>query len=153
MIKLFALSLFSLTLFRAAGCGDDEQAAAAAAADCGQEIQVRNPLPRLTTDDYQIVDASVEGRCLSVTISATGCSSEAWRVALHTTGEIAESSPTRTDALLVFDDGVGENEMTCQAIIEETYRFDLTPYLGDGALPTTFSITGTEITLSIGADE
>lgn len=155
MIKIFALSLFSLTLFRAAGCGDDERPSdgTVAADGCGQEIQIRHPLPRLTTDDYQIVDASVEGRCLSVTISATGCSSEAWRVGLHTTGEVAESSPTQTSALLVFDDGVGDDEMTCQAIIEETYRFDLTPYLSDGALPTTFSITGTETTLSIGADE
>ena len=151
MIKLFTLSLFSLTLFRAAGCGNEESAGAGTAVtDCGQEIQVRHPLPRLTSDNYQIVEASVDGRCLSVTISATGCSSQAWRVGLHTTGEVAESSPTQTSALLVFDDGVGENEMTCQAIIEETYRFDLTPYLDEGDLPTTFTLTGTETTLSIG---
>ena len=120
--------------------------------DCGPAIQLRDPLPRLTSDYFSIVDASVEDFCLSVTISATGCSTGAWEVNLHSTGAVAESYPTQTEALLVFDDGVGENEMTCQAMIEETYQFDLSPYLASGALPTTFTLTGTDTSIAIGEE-
>ncbi|PPK88189.1 hypothetical protein CLV84_1154 [Neolewinella xylanilytica] len=147
MVKTLSITLFALTLFRSAGCSDDARETVRTT-DCGPVIQVRDPMPRLTSDAYTVVGASADGLCLSVTISATGCSSEPWRVALHTDGAVAESSPTQTTALLVFDDGVGENEMTCQAIIEETYQFDLGPYLAD-ALPTTFSLTGTETTVEI----
>ncbi|MGB3800649.1 MAG: hypothetical protein WA952_12615 [Lewinella sp.] len=149
MIKLPLLSLFFLALVRTAGCDKNEALPAASqVSDCGVLIQVRDPMPRLTSDDYQIVGATAEGLCLSVTISATGCSSDAWRVALHTSGRIEDSSPAQGDALLVFDDGVGENEMTCQAIIEETYQFDLSPYLA-GSAPSVLTLTGTDTTVEI----
>ncbi|WP_157975937.1 hypothetical protein [Lewinella sp. IMCC34191] len=150
-MKISVFSLLLVALVRSAGCNTDtESPAETTVSDCGALIQVRDPMPRLTSDDYQVVNAEVDGLCLSVTISATGCSSQAWRVALHTSGAVAESSPTQTDALLVFDDGVGENEMTCQAIMEETYQFDLSPYLAD-ALPTVFTLTGTETSVAIPA--
>ena len=122
---------------------------AAETSDCGQPIRVRHPLPRLTSDFFRVADASVEGLCLSVTVAATGCGSEGWSAALHTDGLVAESSPTQTQALLVFDDGVGEDGITCQAIVEQTFTFDLSPYLTEASLPTVFRLTGTEITLTI----
>ncbi|NJB84468.1 hypothetical protein GGR26_000213 [Lewinella marina] len=148
-MKLLFLPLFFLALLRADGCDKSDAGTAPAVTDCGTEIQVRDPLPRLTSDAFSVVSATAEGSCLTVTISATGCSAQAWQLRLWTDGQVRESSPTQTSALLVFDDGVGENEMTCQAIIEESYRFDLTPYLEAGSRPTTLELTGTGTTVRI----
>ena len=147
-MKNLLLPLLSV-LGLAACVRPDTTVANAASSDCGVLIQVRDPMPRLTSDFFQVVAATVEDRCLSVTISATGCSSDAWRVALHTDGRVAESSPTQTQALLVLDDGVEEDGVTCQMIIEETYTFDLQPYLTDAVLPTSFSLTGTDTVLEV----
>ncbi|WP_116126667.1 hypothetical protein [Lewinella sp. IMCC34183] len=145
-MKLLLLPLFALSLFRTAGCGDENpDTVAPALTDCGPAIRVRNPLPRLTTDDFRVVEASADGLCLSVTLSATGCSSQAWKVTLWAEGEPGDAP----GGILIFDDGVGENEMTCQAIVEETYTFDLTPYLGDGPRPATFGLPGSEVTVEL----
>ena len=142
-----------LAIFSLAACVRPDTAAAEApnATGCGPSIQVRDPMPRLTSDFFEIVQATVADRCLTVKLSASGCSTEFWRVALHTDGRVAESSPTQSQALLVFDDGVEEDGVTCQMIIEQSYTFDLAPYLTDAVLPTRFSLTGTEITLDIAA--
>lgn len=150
-MKLLFLPLFVMALVRSAGCGDGKADTAPRVTDCGTEIQVRDPLPRMTSDNFQVVSARAEGQCLTVTISATGCSAAGWQLALWSTGEIRESLPTQTSALLIFDDGVGANEMTCQAIIEETYQFDLAPLLADGDLPTQLELTGTETTVLVEA--
>ncbi|THH40678.1 hypothetical protein [Neolewinella litorea] len=148
-MKIILLPLFFLALVRTDGCDKSKAEPAPAVTDCGTEIQVRNPLPRLTSDNFSVVSAEAEGSCLTVTISATGCSAQAWQLRLWTDGTVRESYPTQTAALLIFDDGVGENEMTCQAIIEATYQFDLSPYLDDQNLPTTFELTGTGTTVDI----
>ena len=145
-MKLFLLPLFALSLFRAAGCGDENlDATAPALTDCGPAIQVRNPMPRFKSDNFRVVNASADGLCLSVTLSATGCSSEAWKLALWAEGEPG----TEAYGMLVFDDGVGGDEMTCQSIVEETYRFDLTPYLGEVPRPVTFGMSGTDMQVTI----
>ena len=153
MIK-FLLPLFALSLFRAAGCHDpaSDSAAVAPVTDCGPAIQVRNPLPRLTSDGFTVVSAEATGRCLTVTISATGCSTENWQVNLWANEETAADPANTPGGLLVFDDGVGADEMTCQAIMEATYQFDLSPYLPAERLPATFALTGTETTVTITAD-
>ena len=131
---------------------DTSAAPAATATDCGPSIQVRDPMPRLTSDFFEIVEATVHDRCLSVRLSASGCSSDFWKVALHTDGRVAESSPTQTQALLVFDDGVEEDGVTCQMVLEKTFTFDLGPYLTDAVLPTSFSLTGTDTVVEVTTD-
>ncbi len=145
-MKLLLLPLFALSLFRTSGCSKDADVAATAPlTECGAPIKVRNPLPRFTTDNFTVVSVSADGRCLTVTLSATGCSSEGWRLDLW-----AEGQPgPETGGLLIFDDGVGEDEMTCQAIVEKTYQFDLTPFLGPTPLPVNFSLGGSDVSVEI----
>ncbi len=153
-MKFLFLFLFFSAVVRTAGCDKSaaSPASATALADCGPAIQVRNPLPRLTSDGFTVVYAEASGTCLSVTISATGCSSEGWRVNLWANEETPDAPSATPGGLLIFDDGVGADEMTCQAIVEETYEFDLSPYLTEDRLPASFTIMGTETTVTVEAN-
>lgn len=151
-MKFLRLLFFAALPLAACVRPDTTGADVPAGTDCGTLIQVRDPLPRLTSDFFEIVEATVDGRCLAVKLSASGCSTDSWRVALHTDGRVAESSPTQTQALLIFDDGVEEDGVTCQMIIEQTFTFDLSPYLTDAVLPTSFSLTGTDTVVEVTTD-
>ncbi|MGB3800647.1 MAG: hypothetical protein WA952_12605 [Lewinella sp.] len=117
--------------------------------ECGAPIRIVDALVEIETDDYRLLDLSVDDRCLSVRISATGCSAANFAMDLLTRGEVKESSPTQTSARLIFDDGVPAGDVTCQAEVEQTFSFDLAAYLTDGALPTNFTLTGLDTTLLI----
>ncbi|PPK88187.1 hypothetical protein CLV84_1152 [Neolewinella xylanilytica] len=117
--------------------------------ECGQPIQIVDALVELQTDDYTLLELTVEDRCLTVRIAATGCSGDQFGMDLLTRGQIAESTPTQTSARLIFDDNVTSGDVTCQAEFERQFSFDLLPYLNDGALPTRFSLIGLDTTLSI----
>ena len=151
MLKLFFLPLVALSLFRAAGCRDaaTDTAATLPASDCGEAIQIRNPLPRLTSDNFTVTEASADGNCLSVTLQATGCSAEAWTARLWAAERVPGEDVQTPAALLVFDDGVGEDEMTCQAIVEHTFQFDLTPYVETVPGATELDLTGTGTTVTL----
>ena len=151
-MKNFLWTMLAILSLAACVRPDTSGAGASSSSDCGALIQVRDPMPRLTSDFFEIVEATVDDRCLSVKLSASGCSTDFWKVALHTDGRVAESSPTQTQALLVFDDGVEEDGVTCQMIIEQTFTFDLSPYLTDAVLPTSFSLTGTDTVVEVTAD-
>ena len=154
-MKFLLPFLFFSAVVRTAGCDKSDDAAAAPVATevsaCGPAIQVRNPLPRLTSDPFTVVSAEAEGRCLTVVLSATGCSAEGWRVDLWANEETPGEPSVTPGGLLIFDDGVGPDEMTCQAIVEQRYQFDLSPYLTDDRLPATFTLMGTETKVTVGA--
>ena len=126
-------------LFVLSGCSEKEEAARPA---CGQAIVIGDVLVAREFDHFTLLSSSITDRCLEVTIAATGCSSQDWKMDLFTFGEVAESVPTQTSARLLFDDGLGDGDITCQALVEATYYFDLTPYLTDDVLPTEFSLVG-----------
>lgn len=108
--------------------------------DCGPAITDVPEFSIPSGDWFDMIDLSVEGTCLTVTVGASGCSSEAWTMDLVTDGSIAESFPTMTSAQLIFNDAV-DGEVSCQAYFNETYLFDLSAYLG-GALPTNLTVIG-----------
>lgn len=110
---------------------------------CGSAIIIDADRMDADSDGFAIVDATVEGTCLTVTIATTGCSSQGWELDLVTSGNIAESLPTQSGARLIFANPAAGG-ITCQAEIQETYVFDLSDYLTAGALPTLFTLEGRE---------
>ena len=119
-------------------CQDDDDLAPGN--DCGPAIDIVQEFTIPGGDDFDLVDLSVEGMCLTVTAGASGCSSDNWTMDLVTDGSVAESLPTMTSAQFVFDDGV-DGGATCLAYFNETYSFDLSSYLA-GALPTNLTVIG-----------
>lgn len=147
-MKTAYLSLLVLLIFTCGACQDDDDTGRLANCE-GELIQiVADPLSP-ASDTYGISDVKAQGLCLSFTLTKTGCGSDAWTADLLTNGLVAESLPTQTGARIVFDDGVEDGGVICQAEISKEFTFDLSPYLGEGALPTTFTLIGTGQVLSI----
>lgn len=118
------------------------------AQNCGPDIEINADRVNDASDNFALVAANVEGKCLTVTIAATGCGSDAWKLELVTDGAIAESLPTQSAARLLFTDPAAGG-ITCQAEIQATYEFDLSDYLTDEVLPTELSLLDNDMTLSI----
>lgn len=110
---------------------------------CGSAIIIDADRVNADSDGFALVNASVEGKCLEVTIATTGCSTQGWELDLVTDGSIAESLPTQSSARLIFTNPAAGG-ITCQAEIQETYVFDLSDYLTAGALPTQLRLAGTD---------
>lgn len=115
---------------------------------CGSAIIIDADRVNDPSDGFGLLEASVEGKCLTVTIATTGCSAQGWELDLVTSGNIAESLPTQSGARLIFTNPAAGG-ITCQAEIQETYVFDLSGYLTEGALPTRFTLDGTDRVLEI----
>ncbi|WP_020570065.1 hypothetical protein [Neolewinella persica] len=115
---------------------------------CGPAIDINADRANDATDNFALLDANVAGKCLTVTIAATGCGSQAWQLDLVTDGAIGESLPTQSAARLLFTDPAAGG-ITCQAEIQATYEFDLSNYLTDEVLPTQFSLLDTGLSFSI----
>lgn len=139
---------FLLLLAFLASCEKDADNAPKSNDECGPAIQIVDVITTVEDDDFAILSVAEEDLCLTVTIAATGCGSDNWTLDLLTFGEVAESLPTQTSAFFRFDDGIESGSFTCQAEIQATYSFDLTPYLAD-ALPTILRLSDTveEVTI------
>ena len=135
-----SILLFFAMLFFAA-CQDDDHVLPRLPDDCVTPILLTTQTDAPESDFFDLAEVSTDGTCLSVTIGASGCSSEGWSMTLRSNGEVAESSPTQTAARLIFDDGV-EGGVSCLAYFTVTYNFDLSDYLTAGALPSNLSLTG-----------
>ena len=135
------LPIFCLLPLLFTSCSDDDDPIRPRT--CGPAITVGGGLITQEFDAFELVDATVNGQCLEVTIAATSCSSAGWSMELFTFGEVAESMPTQTSARLLFDDALDEVAFTCQVLLTETYTFDLSDYLTPDVLPTRFTLTGT----------
>ncbi|MEM1360062.1 MAG: hypothetical protein AAGF89_17775, partial [Bacteroidota bacterium] len=150
MKNVFFFFLFPL-VFACTACQDDDDIVPLPSdPNCNGELVkiVADPLGPVS-DTYGLSNVQIEGLCLSFTLTKTGCGSDGWTADLLTDGAVAESLPTQTAVRIVFDDGIDNGGVTCQAEISREFTFDLTPYLGEGALPTTLSFLDTDETLAI----
>lgn len=73
------------------------------------------------TDYYQILQASIEGDTLRVTIQSSGCDGSEWVVKLVDSGAIAESYPVQRFAKISL-----KNEELCDAIVTKNFTFNIT---------------------------
>jgi hypothetical protein len=140
------LLIFSLfVLLALSSCADDDDTFAPS--DCGPLINTVGSIDGLGSgDQFDISSTSVDGLCLSIEVSATGCNPEEWTAELVTDSSVGESTPTQTTARFVFDDQLPEDAITCLAILSKTFTFDLSPYLTTEVLPSNLTILGPDTT-------
>ncbi|HQW69918.1 MAG TPA: hypothetical protein PLH25_09640 [Flavobacterium sp.] len=89
------------------------------------------------TANYMITNVVLNGDCLSVTISSSGCSGETWDVELISSNSILESFPVQRLVKIELD-----NPEVCLAIVQKTVSFDLTPFQVDGQNQVILNIDG-----------
>ncbi|MEO0734072.1 MAG: hypothetical protein AAFZ52_14650, partial [Bacteroidota bacterium] len=130
-------------------CLDDDDATPQLS-NCGPAITIVADPAIPTSDRYAITAATIDRLCLTVTLSATGCSTTNWQAEIVTDGAVAESLPTQSAARIILDDGVADGNPICQAEVSRTFSFDLTPYLGDGgSRPSTLRLLGTDRVVTV----
>ena len=73
-------------------------------------------------DQVEIIDMKIEGNCLKIKFSASGCSGNSWNVKLIGLGNYDKSSPPQTTLRLSLD-----NKEICTAVITKEVSFNLDP--------------------------
>lgn len=69
---------------------------------------------------FTLTDMSIDGDCLKIKISASGCSGETWIVKLIDSGVVAESNPCQMYLRISL-----ENYEACEAWITKEYSFNI----------------------------
>lgn len=114
-------------------CDDDE-----IQAPCGQTVVVDSGFYETAESEvFEIQETNVEGNCLVINLSASGCDGNSWSVVLVDSSNIAESSPEQRYLRLVFT-----NTELCDAIVSQQRSFDLTAIQVDGSNDIILNIEG-----------
>ncbi len=75
-----------------------------------------------TTDFFTLIEVNVEGDCMNIKYSSSGCSGESWVMELIDAEVIKETNPAQRDLRLIL-----KNEEACQAVFTKDISFDLAP--------------------------
>ena len=71
-------------------------------------------------DDVSILDMEIDGDCLKISFSASGCDGSTWIVKLIDSGMTFYTSPPQKDLILSL-----ENNELCDAVISKEISFDI----------------------------
>ncbi len=141
----FLVALSFIVLSVVPSCNGDEDVLLPL--PCDDQIETISSINDLDSGDgFAISSMFLDGSCLLVEVSGTGCNPDEWTAQLVTDGSVAESSPTQTVARFVFDNQMPEDSIICQALSSVLYSFDLSPYLSPEVLPSNFTVLGPDTT-------
>ncbi|MFT4568686.1 MAG: hypothetical protein ACI9FN_003655 [Saprospiraceae bacterium] len=88
---------------------------------CDELVQINDDAYDKGPKDFiNIVDASLEGDCLTIFYSASGCSGDSWEVNLYDSGAVAESEPEQRYLRLSM-----MNPEACLAVFTKERSFDI----------------------------
>ncbi|WP_431159318.1 hypothetical protein [Winogradskyella poriferorum] len=88
---------------------------------------------------FEIISANIEGDCLNIEISASGCSGETWQIELFSNTVINESLPVQRGLKLILT-----NNEACLAVFTRQTSFDLTTLQVEGENEINFNLEGFE---------
>ncbi|MFK7781131.1 hypothetical protein [Psychroserpens sp.] len=92
-----------------------------APAECDQQAVIDDVFfDTAVSADYALVGYSVDGDCLTIEISASGCDGGTWSMVLVDSGDVAESSPEQRYLKFIFT-----NNEACLAVFSQSRSFDL----------------------------
>lgn len=114
--RLLSLLCFAL-LFMNTQCDEDNEIET----PCGQSVIIDSGFYDTAESSlYNLISAEIEGNCLTINISASGCDGNSWSMVLVDSGAVAESSPEQRFLKFVFT-----NEEVCLAVFSQERSFDL----------------------------
>lgn len=124
-MKLF-LTLLSCLFLVTISCSDDDKKTVNSNCDKQALVFSDDNFQDVITANYMITNVVLNGDCLSVAISSSGCSGETWDVELISSNSILESFPVQRLVKIEL-----ENPEVCLAIVQKTVSFDLAPFQVD----------------------
>ena len=91
---------------------------------CGVPVVVNDQLyDELKSDPHEISDVTIDGDCLQMTLTASGCDGDTWEMMLIGSSMVAESLPEQRYLRLSF-----RQTEACLAVISKEVKFDITPF-------------------------
>ena len=133
----------SVFLLLSISCSDDDKKTIDSNCDKQAQVVSDTNFQDIITANYMITNVVLNGDCLSVTISSSGCSGETWDVELISSNSILESFPVQRLVKIELD-----NPEVCLAIVQKTVSFDLAPFQVDGPNQVILNIDGWNETIN-----
>lgn len=128
----FNVLLLLALLFLNMQCDDDMQPSIA----CDAETIVDNELYENTQSAfYTFGNVEINGDCLSITISSSGCSGETWELELVGSEGVMGSFPVQRNIKVVLT-----NNEACLAVFSREWTFDLLPLQVNGESQVTLNL-------------
>jgi len=131
--KLFTLLISALFL----SCNFDVDCPADAIT-CGPSAGIVNEqtFNAIPTNNYSISNVVLNGNCLTITISSSGCSADSWIMNLSSINAFYTVFPMQRVAKIELI-----NNQDCAAVFQKTVTFDLTPFkiIGQNSVQITLS--------------
>ena len=78
---------------------------------------------QINTNNYSITNVVLNGDCLEITVSSSGCNPNNWDMNFVASEVVVETLPNQWNAKVELI-----NNEACQAVFQETVSFDLTPF-------------------------
>ncbi len=115
MKNLFLLALIPLFLLACADGDEPDPNGCDLGTVISQELYRNSP-----SDEATINSLEIEGDCLKINFSASGCNGESWKITLIDSGSILESDPPQRNLRFSL-----ENNELCEAFITRDLTFNI----------------------------
>ncbi len=89
------------------------------------------------TNNYTITNVVLNGDCLEITVSSSGCNPNNWDMNFVASEVVVETLPNQWNAKVELI-----NNEACQAVFQKTVSFDLTPFKITGQNQVQINIAG-----------
>ncbi len=137
MKKLFVLILISSLIFACSKEDENDNLSEGLGCKIGAEVIPENDFNAVETNNYSISEVKLNGDCLKITISSSGCDSENWEMKLYSTNNFYAVYPLQRFVKIKLI-----NDELCKAILQKTVSFDLTPFQIEGQSEIPLNIEG-----------
>ena len=105
--------------------------------DFTSEIIFEEGFNAISTSNYGIIDVVLNGDCLEITFSSSGCGTDLWEESLYSLDVFYTVFPLQRDVKMELI-----NNEECLAVFQKMVSFDLTPFQIDGQSDLPLNITG-----------
>ena len=105
--------------------------------DFTSEIIFEEGFNAISTSNYGIIDVVLNGDCLEITFSSSGCGTDLWEESLYSLDVFYTVFPLQRDVKMELI-----NNEECLAVFQKMVSFDLTPFQIDGQSDLPLNING-----------
>ena len=93
--------------------------------------------PQVNTTNYGVTNVVLNGDCLEITVSSSGCNPDNWDMNFVASEVVVETLPNQWYAKVELI-----NNEVCQGVFQKTVSFDLTPFQITGQNNVQINIAG-----------
>jgi hypothetical protein len=117
----YQILIFLILIIGFHSCNDDDDNGKSDSINCDFNTFISADLyANAPNDQLSIISLEINGSCLQISFSASGCDGNSWEVKLIDSEQIFETLPVQRDLRLSLD-----NNENCTAVLTKTLTFDI----------------------------